>query len=245
MARVASALQWRCDFQRQSVGPRELAGHAAQLRFMASQEVDEPYRRYTDLNCRITQWNRRLRVAHRRVRLQSKATDLMEIYELAQLNIALMKAPTDSSVLSDFVANLDRINELAERSPGYIWRLKTEDGNAIALRPFGDEYLVNLSTWKDIDSLYNYVYKSAHAEIMKRRKEWFEHMGEAYTVLWWVPAGHRPTAAEAKSRLHQLRELGPSPNAFTFKKPFGPPDKQRVGLTAGFNGTCKPYQHGN
>jgi Domain of unknown function (DUF3291) len=162
----------------------------------------------------------------------------MKRYELAQLNIALLKAPLDSPVLSDFIANLDRINELAENSPGYVWRLKTEDGNATTLRPFGEEYLVNLSTWQDIDSLYNYVYKSAHADVMKRRKEWFEHMREAYTVLWWVPEGHCPTSAEAKSRLHQLQELGPSPDAFTFKKPFASPDKQRAGLLSGFDDTC-------
>ena len=77
---------------------------------------------------------------------------------------------------------------------------------------------------------------------MKRRKEWFEHMREAYTVLWWVPEGHRPTAAEAKSRLYQLRELGPSPDAFTFKQPFASPDKQRAGLLSGFDDTCPATQ---
>ncbi len=162
----------------------------------------------------------------------------MKDYELAQLNIALLVAPLDSPLLSDFVANLDRINDLAERSAGYVWRLKTDDGNATALRPFGDEYLVNLSTWKNIESLYHYVYKSAHAEILKRRREWFAPMREAYTVLWWVSAGHRPTVTEAKSRLHQLQKHGPSPAAFTFKKPFASPEQQQADLLSGFDDTC-------
>jgi Domain of unknown function (DUF3291) len=161
----------------------------------------------------------------------------MKDYELAQLNIALLAAPLDSPLLFDFVANLDRINELAERSPGYVWRLQTDDGNATALRPFGDEYLVNLSIWNNLESLHNYVYKSAHAEILKRRREWFGHMREAYTVLWWVPEGHRPTIAEAKARLQRLRAQGPSPDAFTFKKPFAAPDKQRTELSADFDDT--------
>lgn len=147
----------------------------------------------------------------------------MNRYELAQLNIALMKAPIDSPVLADFVANLDRINALADGAPGFVWRLQTDDGNAMAFRPFGDDYLVNMSTWTDVESLSAYAYKTAHVEIMRRRAEWFEHMREAYAVLWWVPAGHRPTPEEAKARLEMLRERGPSPEAFTFKSAFPPP----------------------
>jgi Domain of unknown function (DUF3291) len=148
----------------------------------------------------------------------------MKTYQLAQLNIALMTAPIDSPVMADFAANLDRINALAERSPGYVWRLETEDGNATALRPFGDEYLVNLSVWRDVDALYDYVYQSAHVEVMKRRKEWFERMRESYSVLWWVPEGHRPTTAEAKVRLQLLNEKGPTPDAFTFKNAYPAPE---------------------
>lgn len=118
--------------------------------------------------------------------------------ELAQLNIAWLKEPLDSPLLADFVANLDRINALADRSPGFVWRLETDEGDATALRPLGDDVLVNMSVWKDLESLHAYVYKSDHAGIMSRRKEWFHRMQEAYLVLWWVPAGHRPDIAEAK-----------------------------------------------
>jgi hypothetical protein len=140
----------------------------------------------------------------------------MSTRQLAQLNIAVMKEPLESPRMADFVANLDRINALADRSPGFIWRLQTEEGDATALRPFGDNILVNMSVWKDLSSLRNFVYKSAHSEIMRRRKEWFERMSEAYLVLWWVPEGHRPTIAEAKAKLDWLRQHGPSTEAFDF-----------------------------
>jgi len=94
----------------------------------------------------------------------------MSAYELAQLNIALMKEPLESSRMADFVANLDRINALAESSPGFVWRLQTEEGDATALRPLGEDTLVNVSVWRDVGSLNKYVYGSAHVEIMRRRK---------------------------------------------------------------------------
>ncbi len=147
----------------------------------------------------------------------------MSTYELAQLNIAVMKAPLDSPELADFVANLDRINALAEASPGYVWRLQTDDGDATALRPLGENVLLNMSVWRDAEALNEYVYRSDHAGIMRRRREWFERMGEAYMVLWWVPAGHRPDVAEALVRLEKLRAEGPTPFAFSFRQAFPPP----------------------
>ena len=160
----------------------------------------------------------------------------MSKYELAQLNIARMVAPLESPVLKDFVDNLDRINALAEDSPGYVWRLQTDDGDATGFRPFGEEYLVNLSVWKDVESLHQYVYRTAHAKIMARRKEWFSRMREAYTVLWWVPEGHRPTVAEAKAKLQLLRANGPTAEAFTFKKPYAKPEES-AGV-APFDDSC-------
>jgi len=145
------------------------------------------------------------------------------MYELAQLNIASMKAPLESPLLADFVANLDRINQLAERSPGYVWRLQTDDGDATALRPFGDSVLVNLSVWCDLETLKAFVYDSDHVAIMRRRREWFDRMPQAFLVLWWVPQGHRPDVAEAQARLLHLQQHGATPAAFTFRDPFLPP----------------------
>lgn len=162
----------------------------------------------------------------------------MSDYELAQLNIAQMLAPLESPVLADFVANLDRINALADQSPGFVWRLQSDEGDATSFRPFGEDVLVNLSVWKDIESLYDFVYKSAHVEIMRRRKEWFERLREAYTVLWWVPQGYRPTVEEAKAKLTHLRTHGPGPEAFTFKKPYSPPDASGTESLAAFDDAC-------
>lgn len=162
----------------------------------------------------------------------------MSQYELAQLNIAVMKETLESPSMADFVANLDRINALAENSPGFVWRLQTEEGDATALRPLGDNTLVNMSVWQDVASLNDYVYKSAHVEIMRRRKEWFERMSEAYVVLWWVPAGHRPSIAEAALKLDLLRKQGPTAAAFTFRQVFSLPHTQQPDVSLGFNNEC-------
>jgi hypothetical protein len=145
-------------------------------------------------------------------------------YQLAQMNIARLLAPLDSPQLADFVANLDRINALAEGSPGFVWRLQTDDGDATSLRPLGDDTIVNMSVWIDLDALSNYVYRSDHVEVLRRRREWFQRMVEAYVVLWWVPKGHTPTVEEGIERLDHLRQHGPTAHAFNVRKPFSPPD---------------------
>jgi Domain of unknown function (DUF3291) len=146
-------------------------------------------------------------------------------YELAQLNIGVIRGPIDSPVMAEFVANLERINALADSAPGFLWRLQTASGDATSIRPFDNpNQLLNMSVWRDAESLVQFVYRSAHAEILRRRREWFERMEEAYMVLWWVPRGHRPSVAEAIARLDTLRRKGPTPEAFTFRRTFPPPD---------------------
>lgn len=146
----------------------------------------------------------------------------MSLLHLSQLNIAQMKFAIDAPELAEFVARLDDVNALADGSPGFVWRLQTEDGDATAIDYFGPEYLVNMSVWEDVESLHNYIYRTAHNEVMARRKEWFERMLEVYSVLWWIPAGTIPTIAEADQRLQNLRQNGPTAEAFTFKKLFAP-----------------------
>jgi len=147
-------------------------------------------------------------------------------YQLAQLNIAKMRETLESPLMADFVNNLDRINALAEEAIGFVWRLKDESGSAVAIRPFGIDYIVNMSVWKDVASLSHYAFKSGHVDIMRRRREWFQPMTEAHAVLWWVEAGHRPTLVEAKHKLDHLRSHGAGPLAFTFKQSYPPPDRQ-------------------
>lgn len=144
-------------------------------------------------------------------------------YELAQVNIARLKAPLDSPQLKDFVDNLDPVNADAEAADGFVWRLKGDSGDATDVRVFGDEWLIiNLTMWRDTNTLTAYMYQGRHREMLARRREWFERVQEAMTALWWVPAGHRPTVAEAESRLLHLRTNGPTPYAFTLRTSFPP-----------------------
>lgn len=162
----------------------------------------------------------------------------MSNYQLAQLNIGNLAAPLDSPQLKEFVDNLDRINALAESSAGFIWRLTGDGNDATSLRPLGDNVLVNLSVWRDAASLKDYVYRSPHTQIMKLRKQFFTRMAEAHMVLWWVPAGHRPSVAEAIARLTLLRERGSTPEAFTFGQAYAAPDAEQAGERFSFNDTC-------
>lgn len=146
-------------------------------------------------------------------------------WHLAQLNIGRLRAPIDDPALADFVANLDPINALADATPGFVWRLQTEEGNATAIRPFADDELmaINMSVWESMEALAEYVYRSAHTAFLRRRSEWFERLSEVYLVLWWIPAGTLPTVDEAVARLDHLRTYGPTPEAFTFRQPFPHP----------------------
>ena len=147
----------------------------------------------------------------------------MPSYHLVQLNIAKMKYPIEAPEMIDFVDNLENINALAENSPGFVWRLQTDDGDATGIDFFGSDKLVNMSIWSDVESLHNYVYKSAHAKIMSKRKEWFHRVEEAYTVLWWVPEGVSPSLDEARSKLELLKTQGPTAQAFSIKQAFPSP----------------------
>jgi hypothetical protein len=162
----------------------------------------------------------------------------MSKYQLAQLNVANLKAPLDSPELKDFVDNLDRINALAEGSAGFVWRLKGDGNDATSLRPLGENVLVNMSVWRDVNSLRDYVYKSAHVEIMRRKREWFTRMSGPPFALWWVPEGHEPTIAEAVARLEHLRAHGPTAEAFTFGEAFAAPDAQNAGAPFSFRDSC-------
>jgi hypothetical protein len=148
-------------------------------------------------------------------------------YHLAQLNIAKAKGAMESPVMQGFVDRLDEINALADQAPGFIWRLQTEEGNATAIQAFDDPMLlVNISVWESVDALKHYVYRSLHLELLKERDQWFHKMADSHQVLWWLPAGHIPTVAEAKQRLESLRRIGPSEFAFTFARPFPNPDQK-------------------
>ncbi|HEX5826380.1 MAG TPA: DUF3291 domain-containing protein [Candidatus Limnocylindrales bacterium] len=148
----------------------------------------------------------------------------MAEWEIAQLNVGRARAPTDSEIMAGFVVQLDAINALAERTPGFVWRLKGDNGNATGLLVTQDpQFIVNLTVWRSIDDLWAYTYRSEHNRLFMRRFEWFERRETPSLVLWWVPAGRTPTTTEALDRLRTLTELGPTPEAFTFRQRFPPP----------------------
>ena len=150
-------------------------------------------------------------------------------HDLAQVNIARLAAELTDPRLADFVAALEPVNALADAADGFVWRLQTEAGDATSVVAFESEVgdgvgvITNLSTWRDVEALTEFVFRTAHADVMRRRREWFLPIDEAYTVCWWVPAGHRPTVEEAEERLDLLRRNGPTPEAFTLRRSFPPP----------------------
>ncbi len=144
---------------------------------------------------------------------------------LAQLNIGRTVAPIDDPRMADFVANLVRINGLGDASPGFVWRLQDESGAATAFHAFDDpRMIINLTVWESVETLREYAYRSVHVEFLRRRREWFVPLDGPSLVLWWVPASHIPTIQDALERLERLTADGPTPDAFTLKTPFPPPD---------------------
>jgi hypothetical protein len=142
---------------------------------------------------------------------------------LAQLNVGRLRAPMDDPIIDDFRLNLDRINALAELSPGYVWRLQDDSGNATSIKPFDDDLeIINLTVWSSIDALADFAYRSGHVEFLRRRRDFFEAPSQPILCLWWIPEGTTPTVEEAIIRLEHLRAHGPTPSAFTFRTRFEP-----------------------
>ena len=142
---------------------------------------------------------------------------------VAELNIGRTVAALDDPRLADFVDNLVRINGLGDASPGFLWRLQDEFGAATTIRAFDDPLMiVNLTVWESVEALRAYAYHSEHMDFFRRRREWFVPLDGPDLVLWWIPAGHRPTVEEARERLDRLAAHGPTPDAFTLKRPFDP-----------------------
>ena len=163
----------------------------------------------------------------------------MARFHLAQVNIGRFRAPLEAALMEGFRQQLDPINALADASPGFVWRLQTEDGNATAIRPYADDDLmaINMSVWESLETLQQFVYRSGHVQTLRARQQWFEPIAGPILALWWIPAGQVPTVADARERLQYLKEHGPTAYAFTFRTPFPAPgaEGERVeGLDAVF-----------
>lgn len=156
---------------------------------------------------------------------EAKVADPTSGYHLAQMNTARFRHPMDHPDMAGFVEMLDPVNHQADSAPGFIWRLTDEGSNDATSITYYDDplLLVNVSVWSDMASLRNYVYRTEHVQMVKRREEWADAMESVYIVLWWVPAGHVPDVAEGDARLRRLRENGPTAEAFTFGQSFPAP----------------------
>jgi Domain of unknown function (DUF3291) len=150
-------------------------------------------------------------------------------YHLAQINIGRLIAPIDDPGIAGFVAQLEPINALADRAPGFVWRLQSESGNATDIAYNDDPtILVNMSVWESLEALREYVYKSEHMKVLRDRAKWFEKMDKPYYCLWWIPAGHIPTVAEGRERLEYYQANGATPYSFWFSQHFPQPADEGV-----------------
>lgn len=152
----------------------------------------------------------------------------MATYHLAQLNLGLFRAPLDAEEMAEFTAALDPINAIAEATPGFIWRLKDDDGGSSSFVdvPGADDPLwaPNMSVWRDLESLKHFMYKSGHASYLRRRSEWFQKPDRPINVLWWIAEGEIPTLADAVKRLDYLTDNGPSDYGWPLTKPQPKPE---------------------
>jgi hypothetical protein len=145
----------------------------------------------------------------------------MTAYHIAQINIARALYPLDDPRIADFMNNLGKINSLGKQTPGFVWILEGDSNGATDIRLFDDPtILANLTVWESIEALHQFTYYSEHTDFFRRRHEWFEKFDGVMLALWWIPAGHIPTADEVKERLKLLETHGPTPLAFTFKLRF-------------------------
>ncbi len=147
-------------------------------------------------------------------------------YHLAQINILRFKRQKDDPANADFMDALDPVNALADKAPGFIWRLVGEGNDAVDIDPVPDDprLAVNMSVWEDVQSLGDFVYRNPeHLAIMRRRKEWAEQI-EVYQALWWISIGHVPSVEEGLGKIDLLEQRGPTAEAFTFRQPFDAPD---------------------
>ena len=150
----------------------------------------------------------------------------MPQYHLAQANIAICRYPLDAPEMQGFTSRLDEINSLGDHSPGFVWRASGDEVDAEARAEFDEpKLLFNLTVWENLDALNDYVYRSAHADVLRQRAKWFDRSERSPFVLWWLPAGELPTIPDTHARFRSLWKNGPTPDAFTFRHRFDSPSE--------------------
>lgn len=142
----------------------------------------------------------------------------MKDMHLAELNVGRLVTNTDDPRVREFMDNLDRINGLGKRMPGFVWMMEGSGepgtGNTESAIDGDPLYVSNLTVWESVETLEKFVWGTIHKQFYEKRAEWFEVLGAMHFVMWWVPKGHQPTLDEALVRLDHLRENGDSDQAF-------------------------------
>jgi Domain of unknown function (DUF3291) len=144
---------------------------------------------------------------------------------LAQFNIARLHQPLEHVDNAEFVASLAAINQLAEASQGFVWRLQDESGlSASYVQVYDDPLIiVNMSVWESADALKHFVYRSGHSAYLRRKREWFSQWDTELIVCWWIPEGSRPDPHDGRRRLEHLNANGPSTIGFRLSEPLHSP----------------------
>lgn len=135
---------------------------------------------------------------------------------IASFNQGRLIADWDDPAVAEFTEALDRVNALAERSPGYVWRMDDIEEQAEAAFPGQTDprTAATLAVWETYEDLSHFVHQTLHGRFLARRLTWFEPAAGPSHVMWFVPAGHRPTIVEAAGRMMHLASEGASPDAF-------------------------------
>jgi hypothetical protein len=129
---------------------------------------------------------------------------------LAQFNIGRLRSSLDPLRVRKFTAAMTEINRMAESSPGFVWRLPDREAHLAVKRSApGPIYIVNLSLWKDYESLHAFVYRSPHGYFTKHRRRWFDRVEGPAFVLWWVREGHLPDLQEGEVPARASSEIRP------------------------------------
>ncbi|MEP7113638.1 MAG: GNAT family N-acetyltransferase [Ilumatobacteraceae bacterium] len=149
---------------------------------------------------------------------------------LAQVNIATLRYPIDDPRIADFVDALPLVNGTGEQSPGYVWRLQSDGGDATDIQVFDDPLvIVNLTVWESLEALKAFAYRGIHRDFFRRRAEWFAE-GSTRTALWWLPAGSLPTTDDAKRRIDFMEVFDSSPYGFAMGQSHPALVIERIGI---------------
>lgn len=150
--------------------------------------------------------------------------EAQQVWHLAQCNIARALAPLDSDQLAGFTNRIEEINALAERQPGFVWRMVGAGNSALDLAWDDDPLcILNISVWLSVDTLKDFLYRTAHKDLMAQRRDWFKVVEAPHLVMWWIKAGTLPTVSDARDRMALLEAGGPAPEAFTLRHAFPHP----------------------